>query len=380
LVGGFLRCIAEHIIAIPRRDIYGNWGCYGPGGNGDGTGSSPDVVQNINIGDSGGVIDFSVLNWFLTNPPLNYTLPPGPYSIWDYYDGSAGYFDSNNNSYNFPSGSTTLSLQEKTDFLIYILKLSDAQQFVLINTNEAVNTLFDYLTNNISAETIEIASWSIDYFIMHPDLDLALFKNRFLGKSEGYEGEYDSFWDNPNLTFPKQDLPSWEDFNNHFPKDSDILYNTSEKMFNSIGGEVATLYSGPKTNTCAIRLSKALNYSGISIPFIPGQTYKGNDNFYYFKAAYQINNWMRKTFGTNPATSSTPFNSNHYSYNQTQAGIMGVNLISLLAGKKGIYSIYSSDFKWATGHADLLNSNSTCANNCHFADAPISRLDVWILN
>lgn len=151
-------------------------------------------------------------------------------------------------------------------------------------------------------------------------------------------------------------------------------------MYNSIGGDVASLYSGPKTNTCAIRLSKALNYSGIIIPNIPGQTYKGNDNLYYFKAAYQINLWMRKTFGTNPATSTTPLNNNHFSYSEADAGIKGINLPNILAGKKGIYSIYSKDFKWASGHADLLNPNSTCANNCHFADAPIYRLDIWILN
>jgi len=58
----------------------------------------------------------------------------------------------------------------------------------------------------------------------------------------------------------------------------------------------------------------------------------------------------------------------------------GVNLPTLLVGKKGIYSIYSSDFTWATGHADLLNPDATCGNECHFADAPISRLDIWILD
>ena len=89
---------------------------------------------------------------------------------------------------------------------------------------------------------------------------------------------------------------------------------------------------------------------------------------------------MRKTFGTNPATSTTPYNSNHYQYTATQAGTHGINLPSLLTGKKGIYSIFSSNFTWASGHADLLNSNATCANNCHFYDAPIGRLDVWVLN
>ena len=89
---------------------------------------------------------------------------------------------------------------------------------------------------------------------------------------------------------------------------------------------------------------------------------------------------MRKTFGTNPATPSTQLNTNHFSYKQADAGINGVNLPRLLAGKKGIYSIYSRNFEWASGHADLLNPDATCGNECHFADAPIQRLDVWILN
>ena len=151
-------------------------------------------------------------------------------------------------------------------------------------------------------------------------------------------------------------------------------------MYSSLGGTIATFYSGPKTNTCAVRLSKALNYSGVNIPHIPRKTFIGKDGKYYFKAAYEINLWMRKTFGTNPATSITPLNPNHMQISKTQAGVYGQNLPNLLNGIKGIYSIYSSDFSWATGHADLLYTNANCANNCHFGDAPIYRLDVWILN
>ncbi len=210
---------------------------------------------------------------------------------------------------------------------------------------------------------------------------MTVFKNQFMGIAERPDGEYDSaYWDNTNLTFPPQVLPGRANFAAAFPLDTDPRYNSPKKMYDSIGGDVATLYTGPNTNTCAVRLSRALNYSGVIIPNIPGQTLKGNDNKYYFKAAYQINLWMRKTFGTNPSTSITPHNSNHHSYNQQQAGPKGVNLPGLLGGKKGINSIYSSDFKWATGHADMLKPDTTCGNNCHLNDAPIFRLDVWNLN
>jgi hypothetical protein len=96
-LAAFIRCIAEHIIAIPMRDDEGNWGCYALGGNGDGTGSSPEVVQNINPGDSGADYTIQLLYWFLTNPPLDYTLPPVPNSFWEYYNGNTG----GNNNWQF---------------------------------------------------------------------------------------------------------------------------------------------------------------------------------------------------------------------------------------------------------------------------------------
>jgi hypothetical protein len=314
-----------------------------------------------------------VISFLLAEGGGGYQLPVSYYILPDLSGGGGG---SNPPPYN-PIPTTE---QQKTDYLVEQLNLDQTQQFYLVNTTEAIDTLFNYLWGNNTIEARNIAIWAIGYFSQHPNVNMEIFTNQFLGKSEGYEGEYDTYWDNPNLTFPQQNLPSWNDFSNAFPKDTEPLYDTPEKMYNSIGGDVATIYSGPNTNTCAIRLSKALNYSGVTIPNIPGQTYKGADNKYYFKAAYQINIWMRKTFGTNPATSTTPLNTNHYSYNQAQAGVNGVNLPGLLNGKKGIYSIYSSNFQWATGHADLLNPNATCGNNCHFADAPIARLDIWILN
>lgn len=248
-------------------------------------------------------------------------------------------------------------------------------------TAEMQTSILNYeIANNFSVDSQVFVNWEINYLMQHPNLSLIEFENQFMGTSEGQDGEYDTFWDNPNLTFPPQNLPTWADFDSVFPRDSDPLYDTPQKMYEAIGGDILTFYTGPQTNTCAIRLSYALNYSGVVIPHIQGQTFQGDDGLYYFKAAYQINIWMRKTFGTNPATSTTPFNSNHHYFSGAQAGVHGANLPVLLNGIKGIYSIYSSNFSWASGHADLLNNNATCGNNCHFYDAPISRLDVWELH
>lgn len=201
-----------------------------------------------------------------------------------------------------------------------------------------------------------------------------MFKNQFISTSEGLDGD-DTYWDNNNLTFAAQTLSTFAAFNAAFPRKNSI---STEQLFNTIAGDL-TLFYKSDINTYAIRLSRGLNYSGVNIPYLPGRTYKGSDDKYYFKAAYEINLWMRKTFGTNDGDPNTPHNPNHYKYTGAEAGVHGVNLPGLLAGKKGIYSIYSSDFRWASGHADLLMPDATCGNDCHFYDAPILRLDIWVL-
>lgn len=115
-----------------------------------------------------------------------------------------------------------------------------------------------------------------------------------------------------------------------------------------------------------MRVSRALNYSGIIIPDLPGKTLKGADGKNYFLGAKNLNEWMKKTFG--PPT---------HHLTQTQGGAHGVNFAGLLSGKKGIYSMVSNKQSWGSGHADIID-NSTCATGCHF-DGPVSFIDIWVL-
>ncbi len=310
-------------------------------------------------------------------------------SFWDIFGDASTDFINANTAWTHNQPINKLELFENAfKELIFLKNISYTLDTPDNSTTSAYKWLKDhyaeflFISNNFDAShDDEFARWSIEFLMDYPNTTQAQFENWFMGISEGYDGEYDSaYWEDPNLTFPQQNLPSWADFEAAFPKDTDPLYDTPEKMYNSLGGTIATFYSGPETNTCAVRLSKALNYSGVVIPYISNKTFVGSDGKYYFKAAYELNIWMRKTFGTNPATSTTPLNINHFQISGSQAGVHGSNLPSLLKGKKGIYSIYSSDFSWASGHADMLYPNSKCANNCHFGDAPIYRLDVWILN
>ena len=72
-------------------------------------------------------------------------------------------------------------------------------------------------------------------------------------------------------------------------------------------------------------------------------------------------------------------NTNASNFNTTEIGINGENLPTLLAGKKGIYTIVTNS-SWASGHCDMLYDNSTCIGDCHFADPEIIYYcDVWNL-
>ncbi len=93
-LGAFFRCLVTHIIAIPRRDKYGEWRCYGFGGES----SDPSEVDEVNsdLQDSGGGFDWA--SWFLfLNPPNFYTTNPipDPSIVWDPYLGGGGSYPPN---------------------------------------------------------------------------------------------------------------------------------------------------------------------------------------------------------------------------------------------------------------------------------------------
>lgn len=151
--------------------------------------------------------------------------------------------------------------------------------------------------------------------------------NSFTAVRYSFDTDY---WENPNLTFPPQTLPRWSAFNAAFPT-TNGGYMSSSEVYQLVGGQLYNLHlSNPIAygNACAIRVSRALNYSGVTIPEIIGQTEKGADNKNYFLSAKNLDAWMQRTFGT-------PTGSNHLT--GVQGGANGQNFPSLLSGKKGIY-------------------------------------------
>jgi hypothetical protein len=292
--------------------------------------------------------------------------------------------------------STILNAEQKVQF--HINKMRTESSYLLFNTNysqhtEFLNLWFNDVNYLFDFGGVAFGEWAINYLIQNPLVNIVSFQNQFMGSSEGEDGDYDSnYWDNPNNIYPPQSLPTWASFEAAYPKSSNGGNMLAPDVYNYVGGDIKALRDGvlndnnPNNdnaydNACALRMSRALNYSGITIPNIPNKTFKGGDNKYYFLGAANLNRWMRKTFGcANPNVAIGEYNNSNAShFNTSQIGLNGENLPTLLLGKKGIYTIVTNP-EWASGHCDMLYSDATCIGNCHFADPEtIYYCDVWNL-
>jgi hypothetical protein len=236
----------------------------------------------------------------------------------------------------------------------------------------------------------DFVTWGMNYMKNNPNVTLKQFGNWFMGTSEGQDGTYDAaYWDNPNLTFPQQNLPTYNDYLNGMPRFANGSFMTgADNVCALVGGAVqqARVIDPIRTaNTCALKVSIALNRAGVVIPNLPGKTVQGEGTEftgkYFFLNAKSLNAWMRETFGTNPN------NANHFSYTSSDGGTNGVNFPEKLKDKNGIYSMITTE-KYTTetgisGHADLIFNGSagkgTCIFGCSF-NLPIERIDIWVLN
>lgn len=155
------------------------------------------------------------------------------------------------------------------------------------------------------------------------------------------------------------------------PKFDDLLANyptengsdmPAADVYELIGGDVLEAHnSDPEAyhNACALRVSRALNYSGVDIPRISDQTLKGADGKHYFYRASDLYKWMSK-----PAVFGNP------NYSKTN--------YSALSGK-GIYIMqasYPSKFG-AWGHATLFNNGSVIGKGYINATGGVHRFNLW---
>lgn len=297
-------------------------------------------------------------------------------------------------SYNFTSmtncfGCPTL---EKQQFIDFLDNLSIESQSFLnqIGNSSLKKEIETFLNNNLDANkdyttvAVEFVKAAIDFLEENPEYNFEQYENWFGTENEGLDYEYDAgYWEDPSLTFTPQDLPSWDDFNLAYPRKADgsgWLYG-ADNIYSLVGGDVLGVrlkYPAKTNNTCALKVSIALNGAGITIPQITTTggghgTVKGADGKNYFLNAKSLNAWMKLTFGTSPT------NPKHFNYTAAQGGVGGKNFPSLIGNKKGIYSLTSGDPTWATGHADIFFEN-ICAAGCHYNGRGLESIDIWVLD
>lgn len=161
------------------------------------------------------------------------------------------------------------------------------------------------------------------------------------------------------------------------PRFSDLWKNyingkSANEVYTIIGGKVQQLYNENPisySNTCAIRMSRSLNYGGMPINKnkIPSKAYhaKGGDGHSYFFRVKDIEKFLELNFGKPELDIKTN----------------GMNVSAQFRNKKGII-IFEVNFSDATGHVTLWEG-AMCGDHCYFSsDNPekiANRIKLWEL-
>lgn len=215
--------------------------------------------------------------------------------------------------------------------------------------DDAVDSISNYLLDVEANQAFAIEL--IDDMINFPNPE---------GEDNGDEFNYSDY---TNIQTTTQTLPSRNLFYSHFPK---VGTNgmPSPQVYQLVGGHPyqAHLAGNPNyQNACALRVSRALNYSGNTIPIFKNnnneqKTERGDDNLNYILDASSLLAYMKKTF-----PNSTPI----HLVNKTPTEIK-----TALNGKWGIYIMIPKNRATfgASGHADFW-SNTGCLSGCYFDKA-----------
>lgn len=171
----------------------------------------------------------------------------------------------------------------------------------------------------------------------------------------------------PNVVYIPQSLPSWNSVFANYPKkknsnnqDDDL---SSDEVYTLLGGEALRLHNTDKANynnACALRVSRALNYSGINIPNVTG-TIQGADGKNYFTRPEYLKNWMTKVFGA-PTI--------HKTISDVGNNPANFQLELIRNAKHGIYIMVAADAGYfqASGHTTLF-LGVDCIHNGYYLAA-----------
>jgi len=111
------------------------------------------------------------------------------------------------------------------------------------------------------------------------------------------------------------------------------------------------------TNACAIRMSYALNYSGVTITRGSWKTVSGADKKWYIYRVQDLRTFLANSFGKPDEVKRSPNPSD-------------------FAKRKGIIVFNVSGWSDASGHVSLWDGNK-CSDTCHFPIA--TEVSLWSL-
>jgi Type VI secretion system (T6SS), amidase effector protein 4 len=158
-------------------------------------------------------------------------------------------------------------------------------------------------------------------------------------------------------------LPGFSKLKDEYP---DYVRYSSQQVLEKIGGKVK---ENNFENTCAVRLSRTLNYNALKLP-PPSQAgsmkvVSGADGNWYAFRVSELHDWLLKTIGNPvfdlPKESDTSFDKNR---------------ISQLTG----IIMFKIAFRDATGHLDLWDGRSFTSEQAQIARdywSKATRISVW---
>jgi len=124
---------------------------------------------------------------------------------------------------------------------------------------------------------------------------------------------------------------------------------TADDVFKLIGGKVQ---ANNFANSCAIRVSRSLNYSGQSIKYIPPNlTVSGSDGRWYIYRVKELIKYLKENYG------------------EPDVSVINKPYQERFKGEKGIIVFEIDAWDDASGHATLWDG-ATCSDKCYF---PLSK-------
>ena len=258
--------------------------------------------------------------------------------------------------------------------------------------SEIFISLTDRVYNDESQENKDFIVWGLAFFQQNStngisNVSWTQFQNWFMGTSEGKDGEYiDPDLIEYETPIVQQSLPTLAQWYTSFPKIEENGYwkpMESPAVYQLAGGSLYTSHindtNGNYQNACAIRGSRGLIYSGITIPVIKRSTLqltqKGGDGKNYILAATTFLKFMKDTFG------DTPHKLENADANDP------TKVANLLKGKSGIYVIENADPRPTSqggagysGHVDNI-VNGICISGAYTQPkGGVKSIRIWVLN